>query len=101
MDKFDVVLIEKECGTGFTINEIQELYKKMNHEKGYPIEIYNNNGESSAMGFISESGYNKCAEDPQKILENYIGEILGDMNLENDSHTYIYDNLVVYLTRNI
>lgn len=108
MKKFDVVLVEKEGDSGLTIEEITAMYNiLLSENQGYPIEIYNKGGgESSAMGFITPKGYDKMwadspETDPEEALKDYIGNILGDMNLEHENCEYHFMGIDIFLTRNI
>lgn len=56
--KYDAVFIEKECMSGLTVDEITRMYDLLNQNEGFPMEIYNTGAESSAIGFITPSGFN-------------------------------------------
>lgn len=102
--KYDAVFIEKECMSGLTVNDITKIYDLLNQEEGFPMEIYNKGAESSAMGFITPSGFDKLVtlnHDNENEFREYIGNILADMDLEHDSFEYDFKDLKIYLTRNI
>ena len=99
--KYDMVLIEKEGTQGLTKEDVIYLFDKLNHNAVYPIEIYNKGGgESSAMGFITNKAAETIDYDYETSgLNDYIGTILGDMDLESPDQTYIFKNIHIYLTR--
>lgn len=105
--KYDAVFIEKECMSGLTIDEITRMYNLLNQNEGFPMEIYNTGAESSAMGFITPSGFDKLVNvnhDEEDDFREYIGNILADMNREHaDCADCAYDfgKLKIYLTRNL
>lgn len=102
--KYDAVFIEKECMSGLTVAEITRMYDLLNQNEGFPMEIYNTGAESSAMGFITPSGFDKLVNvnhDDEDDFRKYIGNILADMKLEHDNCVYDFGELKIYLTRNI
>lgn len=95
---FDVVLIEKYGIEGLTLEDVTTIYAKLNQSEAYPMEIPNHIGESSAMGFITA----KASEKIDYIHDNlyqFVGQILGDMELESEDNTYEHQGLSIYLTR--
>lgn len=102
--KYDAVFIEKECMSGLTVSEITRMYNMLNQDEGFPMEIYNTGAESSAMGFITPSGFDKLINvnhDEEDDFREYIGNILADMNREHADCVYDFGELKIYLTRNI
>lgn len=95
---FDIVLLEKPGVIGLTKSEVMDLYNMLNQNEGYPIEIENLDGESSAMGFITPNAAYQLKYE-YDMLNKKIGEILADMNLENENGVYRIENLDVYLSR--
>lgn len=102
--KYDAVFIEKEDMSGLTVAEITRMYDLLNQNEGFPMEIYNTGAESSAMGFITPSGFDKLVNvnhDEEDDFREYIGNILADMKLQHDDCVYDFGELKIYLTRNI
>lgn len=102
--KYDAVFIEKECMSGLTIDEITRMYNLLNQNEGFPMEIYNTGAESSAMGFITPSGFDKLVNvnhDEEDGFREYIGNILSNIHKKHDNSIYDFGELKIYLTRNI
>lgn len=100
--KYDIVLIEKPCGEGVSKDENRELLSLLSENEGYPIEIENKYNDSSAMGFIGCEAANTIDYDYKTSgLNDFIGGILSDTSKERPDNTYIFKNLVIYLTRDI
>lgn len=102
--KYDAVFIEKECMSGLTVDEITRIYDLLNQDEGFPMEIYNTGAESSAMGFITPSGFDKLVNvnhDDEDDFRECIGNILADMHREHDNYVYDFGEIKIYLTRNI
>ena len=98
--KFDVVLIEKVGDDGLLKDDAEMMFRIMNGSEAYPIEVENLRGDSSAMGFIAKDAARKIEyEYTASGLFPFIGEILGDMNLESEDGTYMFNGLSIYLTR--
>lgn len=95
---FDVAFLEKSCVDGLTRSEAMDLYDMLSENEAYPIEIENPYGESSAMGFITPSASEKMDYD-HKGLDQFVGKILGDINLENENGVYEFQGLRIYLSR--
>ena len=98
MRGFDVVLIEKEGLDGLTKKECSDLYGLLNEPKGYPIEICNLEGETSAMGFIGVKA-DKELEYDHENLSAFIKDILGGAEMENGSGCYQFRGQEIYLGR--
>lgn len=98
--KFDIVLLEKsvhEAG-GLSKKEVMKLYDLLKSETGFPLEVDNLGGESTAIGFITpEAGdkLNWCYDS----LNKFVGRILSDMSLEHDDHIYRHKGLKIWLDR--
>ncbi len=100
--KYDIVLIEKPCGDGVSKEENRELLALLGENESYPIEINNKSNDSSAMGFIGCCAANTIDYDYEASgLNDFIEDILSDMNKESPDNTYTFKNLVIYLTRDI
>lgn len=95
---FDIVLLEKHGVKGLTKTEVMDLYNMLKQPEGYPIEIENLDGESSAIGFITPNAAYQLKYE-YDMLKKKIGEILADMNLENETDVYCIENLDIYLSR--
>lgn len=98
--KYDIVLREKPFISGLTKDDVIELFSKVDGEEAYPIEIYAKYHESSAMGFITPyaASLMECDYD-ESGLRDFIAEILDDMKLENELHTYEFKGLKIWLDR--
>ena len=97
--KFDVFLIEKYGTKGLTKSEVMDMFDSLNEDEAYPIEIPNFNGESSAMGFITASGAEKLDYDYDNGFNQFVGDILADMELESPNSIYEFEGLKIFLTR--
>lgn len=98
--KYDIVLREKPFISGLTKDDVIELFSKVDGEEAYPIEIYAKYHESSAMGFITPYAASLMEYDyDESGLRDFIAEILDDMKLENELHTYEFKGLKIWLDR--
>ena len=97
--KFDVILIEKPGTKGLKRSEVMDMFDSLNEDNAYPIEIPNSNGESSAMGFITASGAEKIDYDYDDGFNQFVGDILADMELESPDGTYEFEGLRIFITR--
>lgn len=96
--KFDIALLEKPGNEGLTKANCMDLYDMLNEPEGYPIEIPNTMGESSAMGFITPFAAEKINYE-YKGLTKYLQEILGDMEKETENGCYVWNQLNIYMSR--
>lgn len=96
--KFDLVLKEVPDTNGLTKTDVMDLYDMLKENEAYPIEIMNPEHESSAMGFITPTAADSLEYDYTDISSE-IGNILADMNLENETGIYNIKNLDIYLSR--
>lgn len=94
--KYDVVLIKRFGVDGLTKENITELMGKTAHNQLYPIELYADYSECSAMGFITAKAAEKIGYDYAE-LESYIGGILDDSARVNDQSEYDFDGLSIYI----
>ena len=102
MQKFDIVLIEREGECGLQKSEIIALLEKVNGEEMYPIEILSDNVESCAMGFITREAANELDFDYiESGLNKFVTNILDDMENETETGEYQFNGLAILLTRNI
>ena len=101
---FDVVLLEKEGNSALTREEIVGLMIFAKPDELNPIEIPSKNVESTAMGFITRSAYDKLDFDLDD-LSDFVTNIIDDMENENKYFVYLLKykdyTLNVVLTRNI
>lgn len=102
MQKYDVVLLEKEGEAGITMEEAVALFLRVNGKEAYPIEILSHVVESCAMGFITKEAANKLDFDYiESGFMNFITNIMDDMNNETETGEYQFGDIKVLLTRNI
>lgn len=101
---FDVVLLEKEGDSALTREEIIGLMTLAKLDELDPIEIPSKNVESTAMGFITRSAYDKL-DFYLDDLSDFVTNIMDDMENENKYFVYLlkYKDyaLNVALARNI
>ena len=98
--KYDIVLREKPFISGLTKDDVIELFAKVDGEEAYPIEVFAKYHESSAMGFITPYAASLMEFDyDESGLRDFIAEILDDMNLKNELHTYEFKGLKIWLDR--
>lgn len=100
--KYGMVVKEKEFFTGLTMQNIQELYGKLDGTEAYPVEIEAKNHECSAMGFITPAtaeslDYAYVYKDSGLCL--FIADVLDDMEKESDTHEYMYEGVSIWLSR--
>lgn len=100
-DYYEIVLLEKPGEAGLTLKEVMDLHDKLSRPEGYPFEIGDINGNSTAMGFITpqaaeelEFEYGQDSE-----LGVFISSILGDMEKESEDGTYVFKDLRIWLNR--
>lgn len=98
---YDIVLIEKPGCEGLTIKDVVSLYDKLSEEEGFPVEIGDINGNSTAMGFITPSAADKLEEEygQESELGSFISSILDDMDKESEDGTYSFKDLKVWIGR--
>lgn len=101
--EFGLALIEKEGNDGLTKSEAMDLFDMLNNVEAYPIEIFAQEHERTAMGFISASAavflnyeYYENSE-----LHDFVAAILDDMNLESEGGIYEFRGVQIWLGRNI
>lgn len=99
---FDIVLIEKEISDGLSRAEIIAICDLIKGNSMYPIEIDSSAETSSAMGFITSDAADSLDYDyASSGLNDFVGNILGDMDNETANGTYSFKNLSLKITRNI
>lgn len=104
MEKYyDVTLIEKPGNAGLIRNEVIDLMDMLNSLEGFPLEIGDINGNSSAMGFITPTAAEKLQYEygQDSELGQFISSILDDMNKESEDGTYEFQGLKVWMSRDI
>lgn len=109
MINFDVFLIRKYGTKGLTKAETMDIFNSLNGEEAYPIEVYNPNGENSAMGFITREGAAKIDYSYHGIdddgLYEFIAKVLIDMDeddeLANPLGFYEFQGLKILIRRSV
>ena len=102
MEKYyDVTLIEKPGNAGLIKNEVVDLMDMLNSLEGFPLEIGDINGNSSAMGFITPTAAEKLQYEygQDSELGQFISSILDDMNKESEDGTYEFKELRIWMNR--
>lgn len=100
MEKYDIVLKEKEFVKGLNKDDIINLFNMLNSTEAYPIELEARIQESTAMGFISPKAAGLLDYDYETSkLHDYIANILDDMDNENDACEYDFKGIKIYLSR--
>lgn len=101
---FDVVLLEKEGNSALTRKEIMGLMALAKQDELNPIEIMSKKVESTAMGFITKSAYDKL-DFYLDDLSDFVTNIMDDMENENKYFVYSLKHkdyvLNIALARNI
>ena len=101
---YDVVLKEKPDTDGLEKAEIIVMLGLMSDfEQVVPVEYSNINGTSTAMGFFSVKAADKLdfriSDSEGSPFACFIGNILGDMNLESPTGEYEFEGLKIFMTR--
>lgn len=96
---FDLALIQKPGESGLNKSEITELLGILPFDAElYPIEIYANAQECSAMGFITNDAADKLDFDYEASgLNTFIADILDDINRESADSTYTFKGINIML----
>lgn len=96
---FDLALIQKPGESGLSKSEIAELLGVLPFDAElYPVEIYANTQECSAMGFITNEAANKLDYDYEASgLNTFIADILDDVNHESADNTYKFKDIDIML----
>lgn len=92
---YDVVLTERPHDNGLTKSEIIDLID-MTIGGVIPLDIVGD--YSSAMGFITEDAADVLNYDFDKMNE-YVKNIINDMENESEDCTYKFDILTIWLSR--
>ena len=95
---YDVVLIEKPVGYGLKKAEVMDLFDTLTSDEAYPIEIEAEKHESSAMGLITIQAA-ETLDFNYAELSHFVAAILDDMDLENDSFSYDFRGVAIFLSR--
>ena len=98
-EKYDIALYEIPICDGLTREQIHTLMDKLKNDTMYPIEI-EGGCMSTAMGFI----LNKAAENLDydyvlSGLNDFIANILDDMNDETETCEYEFKGLKIWMSR--
>ena len=95
---FDIVLIKKEGTDGLTRNEIIDLFDMSSNLEVYPIEIEGWN--SVTMGFITPESAELLDYDYKESgLNDFIADILDDINNETEDCCYEFKGIKIWLSR--
>lgn len=99
--KYDAAFIEKPDIHGLNKDDILMLITKLEEKQVYPVEAYNTDGESAAMGFIKTESAEKIEYlyDYGTEFNKEIGNILSDTEKERQDQTYNICGLTVLITR--
>ena len=103
---YDICLLEKPLDEGLTRAEIIDMLDVMSFDEVSMLEINNPQGSSVALGFITMPAFESMDYDSSH-LAGFVGNILGNMENENDLGIYEFHNtsgaepLRIYLSRNI
>ncbi len=98
---FEMALIEKPGNAGLTKSEVMDLHDMLSGLEGYPLEIGDINGNSTAMGFITPEAAEKLQFEygQESELGRFISSILDDMNKESEDGVYEFRGIRIYLSR--
>lgn len=97
---YNIVLLEKEGTQALSKWEVLSLLELLKDTGVYPVEL--EAYESSAIGFITSEAAEKLDYDYESSgLHNFIARILDDMELENKDGIYHFQNLSIYLSREV
>lgn len=91
-------MLETPLDDGLTETQVTKLFSKLSGLKGIPIEIQAE--YSTAMGFIDLTTAEKLNYNYAEIDE-FVMNILNDMNLEKEDNTYKMNGINIYLSRTI
>lgn len=100
--KYDIALYERPENEGLSKVDIQNLINIIKPcEQGYlPIEIDHPNGTSSAIGFVTMDIVEQLDDYPEtKNVKTFVADILNDIAKENESHTYDFNSITIFLSR--
>ena len=93
----EIALLMKEGCSGMTRSEVVRLVDMFaEHAEIYPIEIFAKEHECSAMGFISDKGAAALEYDYDQ-LNDFIAEILDDMNKEHANNRYDFHDIPIWM----
>lgn len=99
MNKFGLVLKQKEAIDGLTKSEIMDLFDMLNDTKAYPIELEAKEHECSAMGFITPETAEFFDYDYKNSgLHDFIAMILDNANLEEPNCIYTFNGIKIWLS---
>lgn len=95
MNQFDIALIETD-GT-LQKESLIELLAMIQDSEVLPIKVEALYAECSAIGFIRKKAADEVLNYCFTGLNDYIEEILDDLNKENPQHQYAYKGLSIYM----
>ena len=98
--EFALVLHEKQTCDGMTRTEAIDLIDMLDDHEFLPIEIEAKSQESIAVGFITMAFADKLNFDyAGSGLNDFIANILDDMDNEHDDCIYTFKDCRIWLTR--
>lgn len=85
----------------FEVNRF--AFVRMEKPEAFPVEIGDINGNSYAMGFITPHAAEELQYEygQDSELGQFISLILDDMNKESEDGTYIFNNLRIWMNRDV
>ena len=98
LNMFEIALLEKESSTGLLRSEVIDLFDMLDSTEAYPIEISAKSHDSVAMGWITPEAAEKL-DYIYSGLEDFVANILDDMNNETEDGRYEFNELSIYLSR--
>lgn len=98
---FEIVLKEKPANEGLTKEEVMDLFDMLSGPFGFPVDISDNNGVSSALGFIKDDAADDLNYefDQSSELGQFISSILNDVKAETDNCMYTFGKHRMWLSR--
>ena len=98
--EFALVLHEKPTCDGMTRTEVIDLIDMLGDHEFLPIEIEAKCDESIAVGFITmDFAYKLNFDYKNSGLNDFIANILEDMDNEHDDCIYTFKDCRIWLTR--
>jgi len=98
--EYGITLREKHGEDGLTRNDVIDLFDILNNGEAYPIEVEAKEHECVAMGFITPEAAELFDYDYEESgLNDFIANILDDMNNESDDCCYEFQGVKIWLSR--
>ena len=97
---YGLVLREKYGIEGISRNDVIDLFDMLDGTEAYPIELYSNEQEGYAMGFITPKAADLVDYDYENSgLREYIASILDDMEQESKTCEYEFKGIKIWMSR--